>query len=345
MNITIAHRLRPFSHRPGMACLLPGTGTVFEAFPTLLRWAGIEIHLKVTGPVEGFTLQQDLEGNCVRVFGKALEGFFELRLEASEEGFSLYAERVPASGLGFGGTQGTGVLGKKDRLHFPLQIPFVLRASLERLSLGIHRKGDWEGVQRRFDLKELLPLLFFLGQKIPPISPQPLLGTARLLQLPKERPQFDQALKNFLKVAFTHLFVPQYTDSLHQGIIPEEKPFQADPLFLIQEGARLVRSLFFQQTERRLEILPRLPISLDCGRLIGLQVEGVGVLDIEWSKKQLRQMHLKCHTSGEVLFIFPPDCKTVRVREHRRQKGKAHLCNEPFFFEKGHSYDLDRFQK
>jgi hypothetical protein len=65
--ITIAKKLRPFSHMYGAKCLLPGTDTVIEAFPNLLRIGKEEIPLNITS---GFTLQQDLERNCVWVFGK-----------------------------------------------------------------------------------------------------------------------------------------------------------------------------------------------------------------------------------------------------------------------------------
>lgn len=74
--IKIAQKFRPFSHTPGSICLIPGTDRVVEAFPTLIRIDGKEIPLSITGPVDGFTLEQDLERDLVRVFGKAKEGHF-----------------------------------------------------------------------------------------------------------------------------------------------------------------------------------------------------------------------------------------------------------------------------
>ncbi len=65
--IKIARKLRPFSHRSGAKCLIPGTETIVEAYPNLLRVGSIETALNI---VSGFTLQQDLERNCVWVFGK-----------------------------------------------------------------------------------------------------------------------------------------------------------------------------------------------------------------------------------------------------------------------------------
>lgn len=65
--ITVKTKLRPFSHLSGAKCLLPGTDTVVVAFPNVLRVGSKEIPLNISSE---FTLQQDLERNCVWVFGK-----------------------------------------------------------------------------------------------------------------------------------------------------------------------------------------------------------------------------------------------------------------------------------
>lgn len=65
--IKIATKLRPFSHTFGSKCLIPGTDTIVEAFPNLLRIGTEEIPIDISS---GFTLQQDLMRNCVWVFGK-----------------------------------------------------------------------------------------------------------------------------------------------------------------------------------------------------------------------------------------------------------------------------------
>lgn len=344
MKIEIAHRIHPFSHKPGTACLLPGTGHTIEAFPTLIRVAGKSLQLALTGPVAEFTLQQDLEKNCVRVFGKAKEGFYELRAEAQEGSISMFAERVPASGLGYHLEGKKGILQKKDRLQLPSDGSFVLPAHVERLSLGNHRQADWDLMQKRFSLKELLPVLFCLGQKIPPMAPQPLQGTARLLQVPKDKLQLEEVLEKFLRASFTQLFIPQYNDSLHQGLVPFEA-CEGNPLFLVQEGFRFIRRLFFQQSGVRIEILPSLPSSFDCGRLTHIQVDGVGVLAFEWSKKQLRQMILQCQSDCEISLVFPKGLEQVRVRTTLAEKGTFKNCEAPFSLEKGRLYYFDRFQK
>ena len=315
MTIKIAAKLRPFSHVPGAACVIPGTSAVIEAFPTLLRIDGREIILNLTGPVKDFTLQQDLERHCVFVFGTAKEGYFRLRID----GGSIQVEKGPL-----------------ESEHIPIQ--FVPNIPFERLSLGSHKALDWDLMQKRSDLKEILPLLFCLGQKVPLTPPQKLSGTARLLELPTERKQLAEALESFCKAAFTHMLVPRLIDDQHQGLVPEE-PVTGNRFFLLQEGAKMIRGLFFRQNERRLALLPNLPISLDAGRMIGLKAPGIGEIDLEWSKKQLRRVILRASTPGEVLFDLPSAIKTFRAGK-RRQK-----ATEPLLLEAGKTYFLDRFEK
>lgn len=341
MQIKIAQRLSPFSHVPGAGCLVPGTFWELEAFPTLLRFGKkIDVKLQLTGPVSEFTLQQDLEKNCVWVFGKAQEGYYRLKVEANDEGFILHADRVPEKGL----TTSHGVLHKKQNILIRAEFPFSLRTAKERLSLGSHKNQDWDGVQKRCDLREILPTLFMLGQKLPPIPMQKMLGTAKLLELPKDRALATFSLENFFKAAFTKILVPRLKDDQYQGIAPDE-PVDGNPAFLVQEGAKMVRGLFFKQNERRLEFLPFLPIPFDCGRLIQLQVQGVGEIDLEWSKKLLTTVIIRATTPGEVVLVLQKELKSLRVRTRLKEKGHRQKGDEPLLLKAGHTYYLDRFQK
>jgi len=345
MKITIAERLIPFSHTPGASCVIPGTTWEIEAFPTLLRIGRgkIELKLMLSGPIEEFTLQQDLEKNCVWIFGKAKEGYYRLRIEGSDSGFNLFAEKTPPKGLVYDGTA-HGTLKKKDHLHLPMEVVFVKKEIHERLSLGSHKDQDWDLVQKRCDLKEILPVLFCLGQKTPYIPPQPLKGTARLLEIPTDRNQVAPAIQAFLKAAFTKILIPRLVDDQFQGLSPQESA-EGNRFFLIQEGGKMVRNLFFKQEERRLKILPLLPTPLDSGRMIHMNAKGIGELDFEWSKKFLRRLILRATTSGEVIFVMPSEIKSFRVRKSLKEKGKRQSSQDPVLVEAGKTYFLDRFQK
>jgi hypothetical protein len=325
--IKIAERLRPYSHTPGTACIIPGTCSEVEAYPTLLKIVGKEHKLKLTGPVKDFMLEQDLEKNCVRVSGKAKEGFFRLRIHATDAGFDVIGEKGPVK-----------------TIHIPFETKFVHKPTFERLSLGNHKSQDWDMVQKRCDLKEFLPILFCLGQKIPLIPPQPLTGTARLLELPTDRADLSEALEAFFKAAFTKILIPRLVDDQHHGLAPHE-PAEGNRFFLVQEGAKMIRSLFFKQNERRIAFLPNLPIPLDCGRLVGLQAPGIGEIDLEWSKKTLRRVIIRASTPGEVILELQKELKSYRVRKTMREKGHRQKGTEPLLLEPGKTYLLDRFQK
>jgi len=321
MSIKIAERLRPFSHTPGASCVIPGTCSVIEAFPTLLRLGDHEHKLDLTGPVLDFTLLQDLEKHCVFVFGKAKEGYFRLCIRANDTGFEIEAEKGPVKST-----------------FIRKEVEFVPKAPFERLSLGSHKVQDWDLVQRRFDLKEILPIFFCLGQKIPLLPPQPLTGTAQLLKSPESRSHLAQALEAFFKAAFSQILVPRLTDDQHQGFIPDE-PAKGDRFFLIQEGAKMVRGLFFKQNDRRLSFLPHLPVSFDSGRFVGVNAPGIGNIDLEWTKKQIRRVHIRATSSGEVILDLPKEIKTYRVGKKKRKS------SEPLLLEANTTYLLDRFEK
>lgn len=318
-KIAIDERLRPFSHTPGTACLIPGTCVAIQAFPMRLQINEHTVPLDLIAPVKDFTLQQDLEKNCVFVFGKAKEGFFKLRITGNTSGIDIHVEKGNLKGQ-----------------HIEMEIPFFLASPVERLSLGSHKALNWDKPKT---LRELLPPLFSLSQKIPEIPPQPLRGTARLLELPKEKGDLAQGLESFFKAAFTQILVPRLFDDQYQGLCPNE-PAEGNPCFLIQEGGKMVRRLFFEQNQRRVKLLPQPLAPLDAGRLIGIKAPGIGEFDIEWSKKSLRRVILRASATGDIIFELRQEIKSFRI--NRKWKAKS---SEPLLVKEGNTYYLDRFQK
>lgn len=306
MKIQIREKLRPFSHLAGSACPLPGTFAIVQAFPTLLRIDQHEIPIE-KGHHEGFTLQMDLEKHCVFVFGKK----FRLQVYASENGFHVRGSM---------------------RIDIRTPVVFCPAAPFERLSLGNRKAQDWEGVLKRGDMAEWMPCLFCLGQKVPRVKPQKLTGTAHLLKMSDEK-----SLQALFQAGFSKLLVPRLNDDQHQGLVPYEKE-EGSPFYLLQEGAKLIRSLFFQQDERRIAFLPALLTSLHAGKMVGLKAPGIGTIDFEWSKKQIRSAYIRAAVSGEILLEVK--AKTVRVNRRERVSTKEPLC-----LHEGKTYLLDRFEK
>jgi hypothetical protein len=316
MKIQITQKLRPFSHRPGVFCVIPGTHFILQAFPSLLRFADFEYALDVKGPVKNFTVLQDLEKNCLFISGKGENGFYRYRLQAFDGGFELYSEKT------------------KHKKVYPYPLLFSLPNSWERLSLGSHKAQDWDLVVRRDDLKEILPVLFGLSQKIPSTHPQPSLPMLSLLK--------EEGLHNFCRAAFSDLLVPRLNDEEHLGLLSASSP-SGDPFVLFQEFFSFVRSLFFKQNERRLEILPS--ILFPEGRLIQIQAPGVGEIDLEWASKKLRRVIIRANCSGDVVLILPKEITSFRVRGSLASRGKKHLVSDPQFLESGKTYFFDRFEK
>lgn len=127
--IRIAERYRPFSHKPGASCVVPGTDYVVHAYPGLIRVskdnetiAELPITLK-----KSFLLTQDLEQGFVSISGE----FF-----VDETGNITLKKPVP-------------------------------RPTHERLSLGSSKAQNWDYIRERKDLREILPLWHKLASYYP----------------------------------------------------------------------------------------------------------------------------------------------------------------------------------
>lgn len=337
MQITIAERFRPFSHTPGAACLIPGTWWRVQAFPTLLRFSHkkqmIELALELTGPIQGFTLEQDLERSSLFLFGKAKEGYFRLRLEANPKGLSILAEKAPPEGL----ATSKGMLRSKESLFIPLQWTYHLPSRLERLSLGCHKKQDWDIVQKHFDLKEMVPPLFYLAQQLPNAE-----INAPLFLENKE--DAVQTIASFFRVHCANMLTPHLKDELHQGIKLAHIPEDTEPCALLCAAASWIRSLFINVSEQKVHILPHLPPEFPSGRFLHLSLGPYGALDMEWASFSLRRIVLKAAYSGEISFVWPKNIASFRVRTDRFEKGRCQKREEPFMLKAGTTYFLDHFQ-
>ncbi len=314
---------------PGAACLIPGTCFEIEAFPTLIRLGKkYELNLHITGPVKDFTLELDLEKNCVFVFGKAKEGFYRLKIEGSQNGIEVDVVNAPKGFL-----INANPFKARERLFFSEELDFFLPSVWERLSLGRQKAQDWDLVWRRFDLREILPVIFGLGQKIPFIEAHPLKGTGRLLK--------EGNFASFCKAAFSKILIPRFLDEEYQGLSPIET-VEGNPCFLLQEAASRLRSLFFFQEGTSLFLLPS--SQFVSGRMTRIQVADVGELDLEWASRLLRRCVLRATFSRSIVFHLPTPLRSFRVRMSPSQKGFRHEAKNPLAIEAGKTYLIDRFQ-
>ncbi len=323
--IKIGNRLRPFSHLPGSCCLVPGTSYEVEVFPSLIRFYDLgkaerelidEIAVETEGVLKEFTVMQDLERGCVSVWGEGLSYHVLPTLKIVET--------------------------KNPKIEKP--------ASHEKLSLGSHKKQEWEMVKKRCDFREIFPLWFRLGSLTTVKgSLKSKKGIFALLEECKEkiaahRP--ERILFSFEKLflaGFRSMMVPRLVDEDYLGILPVEcEPGSETALHLLSEGARLIRSLFITQKKNKIAILPNLPPQFFAGRMVQLNCDA-GEVDLEWTKKFIRQMVFRAKKSGELCFEFPSSVNRFRLRGHPKEKGEVIACGKPFEIKSGTTYLLDRF--
>lgn len=318
MKITIAERLRPFSHLPGASCVIPWSCFKVQAFPALLIFENLntfekhEYKLDWKGPVKEFTLELDLEKGVVWVYGKTVEGHRKICIEMQEAGIAIDKKLVVS------GTQ-------------------VMPHPLERLSLGMSKKLDWELVCRRQEMAEILPIWFRLGQMVLKS------GTASLFHECEKLDVITTYLNLFL-TGFEGVLAPRLSDAAHQGIVSTGNVSES-PLILLTEGAKYIRALFFKETDQSWDFLPCLSPEFHAGRFVQLTTKAGDKLDFEWSKKLLQKVVIHAESDREIVICLPKPLISCRLRTSLKQKGSRHLMDKPLILRPGQKLFLDRFEK
>lgn len=341
MRITISQKLNPFSHTPGTNCLIPGTKFGVQIFPTLIRLYDLttsspklisETNFELTGPVREFTVEQDLEKGAIRVWGHYQEAYMRYNIQAKENSILLNVERGPE---------------KYSKVLFSIDQTSSIRPPTERLSLGSHKKLDWDLIKRRLELEDILPIWLRLGQWTPELKPTEYYGTATMLNELKEPLTIYQTFLNIFLAGFEGILFPRLIDTQYQGFKLPEIPHGSDisPLILLKEGALQIRKLFIQQDNAHIHILPLLPPQFHAGRFINIDCGKYGLLDIEWSKKQIKRLIFQAENNSELYFHFSKEFKKFRLRKREGEKGAWVECGAALAVEAGQTYLLDNFQK
>lgn len=373
MQLTIAERLRPFSHLPGTAFVVPGTSLSLEVFPAFIRVIDLalsspavvaEISIGVEGPIDGFNVILDLENGSIRVLGVSQKGFFRysVRGETNGKAIAVTVEKGPDSGILFSAkgpwtSQGSASIQPGEKIVFAEDVdgealPYKF-SGLERLSLGSHKLQDWELVRRRLSFDEIFPIWFHLGQMVLKPASNILAGTALLLNdcrraIDANAP--EKILAEFRKLflaGFDGVLSPRLVDTDYNGIkFSNEVPVgEASALTILTEGARLIRSLFVRQEKSTVHVLPSVPPEFHCGRFLEVECGDGGLLSIEWTKKSIRCMSFKVHADQKVAFTFSNHEKKCRVRTSTKDKGVVYIPGSELNVVAGQSYWFDNFQR
>lgn len=340
MKIEIRERLRPFSHLPGTACLVPGSSLAVEVFPALLRikelnsFETTDAHFDLKGPVKDFTVIQDLEKGEIAVFGKTPRGFMRYRLNYLPHSKSvLFSDPQGISIVKISGT----------RLKTAAEEAIFSIPDIERLSFGMHKALDWELVKRRSDLSEILPIWHRLGKVVPyekkELSTDTLLEAFRNSVRNREKSLALEILTALFQTGFYGIFVPQNTDKFFQGFDLPPLSEKDSPLALLAEVSELLLNCFLKFQENQLSILPLLLPKFVHGKFCNMKLKDLGVIDLEWSKGKPRRLVLEPACSQNISFIFPKN-----ISQARRGKGIFLRNGEEVKLEKGEKLYLDRFE-
>ena len=367
--IKIAERLRPFSHESGVFVLLPGSSFRLQVFPqgivvedllgpVPLLLANIEI--PITGPVREFTVQQDLEKGCVRIWGFENQGFFRYELYSTTDcqGILFHLQKGRGEAPLVSGKWSLAYISQNNQQIFigpsnedvsskkPYNVPLI-----ERLSLGNNKAQDWSLIHRRKQMEEILPLWHRLGQLIP-LSCQndsalgaSLFGKSRDALLSLNRQEAFSFLHDLFSAGFEGALSPRLIDQERQGIFSGPLSSADSPLYLLTEGARFIRSLFIQEHHSLVSLFPKLPSEFHCGRFINVPCGNGGVLNMEWTKKAPRRISFVAGTDQNIAFLFPRDQVRCRFRTSPVDKGIVYQSGSPMQVSAKQTYWLDNFQK
>jgi hypothetical protein len=290
---------------------VPCSDWVVEIFPALLRTLRQDISIAVTGPLQKFVVQVDLERDCIWVTGHALEGFYCFSLKASDEGLFLILHRAPKEGLVI---QGKRLL-RKERLLLARGGKSCPSKTYERVSFGSNKKQDWDLVSRRGEPCEMMPLLFLAGQKVP---------SSNVVNIP-----------DMLLFFRSGILVPNLIDLQHLGIFSEDK-IDFDSMAILYSCYRTIRDKLFCEEEERMYILPEIK-EIPVGRA-HLRAS-FGSVFLQWSQGILRKMVIEPLSNFEKKIVFPKEAASFRMLNKRRFNGDVISCKE-------HGAILfDRFQK
>ncbi|MBA3815113.1 MAG: hypothetical protein H0X29_01050 [Parachlamydiaceae bacterium] len=374
MHIEIAERLKPFFHAPGIFFILPGTSYRFQIFPTCIKVEDLsdvsptlifQLNMDVQGPLDQFTVEQDLEKGVIRVWEMLPTGLFRFHLKTLTEkpGVGMTIEKAPKEGIPF---QCTGIWSSKNsqplqagqhRLFSPCvdddkndleyKIPLI-----DRLSLGNHKSQDWELMRRRRNFAEIFPIWHRLGQLVPNQAGNSQAGTLSLFEncqaaITANSP--EHILAQFEKIflaGFDLGLSPRLIDTDFQGILPNvdiaaiEK---VSPLQLLTQGAELIRSLFIQCHKDSIVLLPTCPPSFHCGRLINVDCSGLGILSMEWTKKAMRCMSFMAASSQTIAISARDGQIRCRIRQSSKDPGSPYELGSAINVIAGQHYWFDNF--
>lgn len=346
MKITILKKEILFSHKPGVCYMVPGTSFFVKIYPTRIELENLEGEERIIfnwmteGPVEKFIARLDLENERIEISGKTLGGFFRFLVFVKEKNIILFSAKTPEKGIFF---ETLGNVSLKEEIVLVKNISVCI-STKEKLSFGMHKALDVSMLEERRDLKEILPLLFSLSQKVLIEGDSHRQGMAKYLEFPEEKKALEKRFCDLIRGGFSS-FIPKLKDD-YEGYLSYKETIEdkASPLILLKEIGKKIRSLFFCQEKNHLYVLPKLFKLFNCGRMIGIDCQGLGTMDFEWSERRIRKVIFYPKIIGEIV-LHPKETRSFRLRYRRGDKGKRVTPGEKIIIKEKKTLFFDQFEK
>ena len=268
------------------------------------------------GPLDQFTVVQDLERGYIQVSGFAKSGYVRYQIYSKDGTYTIH--------------QGRKKPGIKPRAPF------------ERLYLGSNKQQKWPDIASRCDMREVLAIWYTLGQCAPSL-PDTIFTGSSLVSLVQSG-ELD-AFKALFQAGFDPGFVPRLFDADHLGYnLPVVAEQNISPLLLLTEVAKSIRSLFFVEQERIFSILPKLDTKFHCGSLTDIRTVRGHHISIDWTKHLIRTLEITAAVDDTICFNFQKEVKLFRMRLNKKESGAYFKVNDSLTIEKGKKYYIDSFQ-
>jgi len=361
MKIHISSNYKPYTHSLGKPLVLPASNFCLKIYPQKIvvddlytqKSNVLTIKNNLIGPVKDFTVQQNINGCFVDVWGFTKCGYFGYRIQALQNSQGLTIKPLGQTQKAIAWElDGEGYHNRnQDCDFFSLNEAFednlVQACQIEILNLGNNKQQDWDLIHRRFDLTEILPLWYALGQRSPNCSigkGPSLFSQCEQTIVEKQNDQIEASFMSLYRAGFTGMLCPQLYDTNYQGftVVPIES---TTSLALLSEGAKLIRSLFVTQNDLVINLLKALPPQFDCGRMVNVNLDNVGTFDLEWTKKTIRRLIIRATHNTEIKLNLQSKVKEYRMLNREGLHGIVKTNGDFITLKEDHTYFFDNFKK
>lgn len=292
-SIAIDQPYAPFTHEPGATLRIPGTNREAIIYPGRLEIGEFSFDLPLEERAVDFTALLDLKKGAIFVNVRTKSAYFRYRIKAAavDEGITVVFDR-----------------GLRKRFFIPCVVEKP--KSFAWLSTGVYKKQEWESVQKRGNIAEILPIWFMASQWF-------------------EEGEMPENLLATFQESFGAIFTPRAARHTGYKGACASFPFKDFQALFAQYGEKSLRLSF--------------PHYLACGRVQNLTVDSDFSLDLLWSNKQLKQAIIRPFVDQTCTLHFPG--KSCRLRFNKKDKGRTLLSGETLSFIAKQRLFLDRFTK